>query len=51
VGATRKKKQFLKEHGISLNSERESFMYFKGGNVKKHLFYQPTGALEVGHND
>jgi hypothetical protein len=34
--------QFMKEHGISLNFERESFTYFKGGNVKEHLFYQPT---------
>jgi hypothetical protein len=43
--------QFMKERGISLSFERGSFMYFKGGYAKEHLFHQPTGASNVGHSD
>lgn len=41
----------MKEHGISLYSESESSVYFKGGTAKEHLFHQPTGTSEVGRSD
>jgi hypothetical protein len=44
--------QFMKEDGISINFERESFTCFNGENVAEHFFfYQPTGASEVGYSD
>jgi hypothetical protein len=43
--------QFMKEYGINLNFEKESFTYFREGGIREHSFYQPTGALEVGHSN
>jgi hypothetical protein len=39
--------QFMKENGISLNCNKESFTYTKKGLVRGRPFYQPADTLKV----
>lgn len=43
--------QLMKEYGIILNCEKESFIFFREGILREHLFNQSTGPLEVGRGE